>query len=137
MLRCKPALIPTKLLVAVTLATIFIVARPTIQRTVSLRNNLSDKILIVHCQSGYTNFRARTVDVESNISWINSDDITAMFLQCRLAVEYKRLTFDADIGGHDHMEWSIRDDGVYLVTGDGNVESAPREKWELIDRRWW
>ncbi|CAI0396655.1 unnamed protein product [Linum tenue] len=136
MMRTKPAVIQAKLLVTVTLATILFVARPTIQRTACVRNDLRDRILIVHCRSADDNLHAHLLDVKANISWSfndNSELVRLTFFRCRLAVEDKRLSFNAyyqgtDIGGYD-IEWSVRDDGVYLVTGDGNVESSPRQEW--------
>ncbi|CAL1363716.1 unnamed protein product [Linum trigynum] len=127
-------IISRKLLVAVVLAAILALVRPSIQWTVSVENQLSSKILIVRCWSIDDSIGVHAVAVKSNIAWSFDDCLVGdTHFHCHLAVEDKRLYFHAysqgtELGGYD-IRWLVRDDGVYRMAANGTEESFPHETW--------
>ncbi|CAN1190431.1 S-protein homolog 2 [Linum perenne] len=96
-------------------------AGPSIQddEKVSIKNQLSNGALIVHCHSGDDDLGAHLVSVGSDWSWSFSDEMFGNTLYwCHLAVHDRRIRFNAykDEGkfrGTTH--WVVDDGGVHSV----------------------
>ncbi|CAL1363752.1 unnamed protein product [Linum trigynum] len=134
----RQQLIPSKfpLPAVVVAAALIILARPTIQSAVSVKNEMSDKKLIVHCQSKDDDIGSHVVDVGLDLHWDFLAEIGTQFW-CNLAVEDKHLSFDAyQQSDRDlccgHMYWKVRDDGVHLVDPDDGETKSYRREWKHL-----
>ncbi|CAL1363750.1 unnamed protein product [Linum trigynum] len=135
-------LIPSKSRVAVLAAAfiILIAAHPSTQlstSTVYVENELSgNKKLIVHCRSKDDDVGAQAVDIGAALHWGFTPYEGTLFW-CKLAVEDRRLSFDAyngkkaDIRCRD-VRWAARDDGVHLLNSDGTEIESYRKEWKHL-----
>ncbi|CAL1414926.1 unnamed protein product [Linum trigynum] len=100
----------------VVLATIMVImARPSVQDTVSITNLLSDKILIVHCRSKDDDLGDHGVAIGDSFSWSFEPNVFGGTLfWCNLAVEDKRISFKAYEEYEETFgKWFVHDDGLY------------------------
>ncbi|CAI0394845.1 unnamed protein product [Linum tenue] len=106
------------LLSAVALATIIlmVMARPSVQASVYITNQLTKKVLIVHCRSKDGDLGAHAVANGSTIHWSFGPNLFGGTLfWCKLAVQNKRISFVAydDDNVNTVSDWIVLDDGVY------------------------
>ncbi|CAI0394837.1 unnamed protein product [Linum tenue] len=94
---------------------IIIMARPSVQVTVNITNQLTQKILIVHCRSKDDDLGAHAVAVGESIHWSFRDNFFGgTHFWCKLAVEDKRISFAAYEAYFEiFTKWVVCDDGVY------------------------
>ncbi|CAN0927756.1 S-protein homolog 29 [Linum grandiflorum] len=107
------------MLVSLTAITVITTVCPSTGETVHVTNNLtsSNLVLIVHCRSGDDNIHAHAVPFGAEIEWSFSIDFTSTLFWCNLAVQDKRIHFDAYDDELDHgrsfaLYWVANDDGV-------------------------
>ncbi|CAI0556755.1 unnamed protein product [Linum tenue] len=91
-------------------------------RIVNIVNRVSSKkILIVHCQSKDDDLSARAMNYGESYSWSFGDNFWRArvgLFWCRLALEDKRLSFDAfteqrNGGGYAVTGYDVNETGVY------------------------
>ncbi|CAI0394812.1 unnamed protein product [Linum tenue] len=98
-------------------------ARPSVSipSSVNITNQLSEKILIVHCQSKDTDLGAHALAVGASFHWsFGTNFFGGTLFWCKLAVENRRISFVAYKEYYDvfkvtvtYGDWVVRDDGVY------------------------
>ncbi|CAI0394826.1 unnamed protein product [Linum tenue] len=91
-------------------------ALPTVQVSVYITNQVTRKILIVHCRSKDDDLGAHAVAVGSSIHWSFGPNIfgARTVFWCKLAVQDKRISFVAyEQERVTYGDWVVRDDGVY------------------------
>ncbi|CAI0394844.1 unnamed protein product [Linum tenue] len=111
------------LLPAVALATIMmiiIMARPSVQESVNITNQVTQKILIVHCRSKDDDLGAHAVAVGASIHWSFGPNLSGNTrFRCKLAVQDRRISFVAYKESIvTFRDWVVRDDGVYVKLYD-------------------
>ncbi|CAI0394854.1 unnamed protein product [Linum tenue] len=76
-------------------------------------NDLSSKILIVHCASKDDDLSAHGLEIGATFSW-RFQAIVGTLFWCNLAVEDKRVSFQAFVNGERYVPYLyVRDSGVY------------------------
>ncbi|CAI0394850.1 unnamed protein product [Linum tenue] len=91
--------------------------------TVQVINQLSSKVLIVHCASKDDDLGAHAVEINVAFQWsFNTIQVGgATLFWCNVAVEDKRLSFVAYDQGlknsFNYPYWLVRDDGRYGQVG--------------------
>ncbi|CAL1414917.1 unnamed protein product [Linum trigynum] len=123
---------------AVLATAIIFMARPSIQDiSVSVTNELPDKLLLVHCRSKDDDLEARAVaPAGGSFEWsFEPSWLGGTLFWCSLAVEDKRLSFVAYDQGDLYTEyWYVHEDGVYGQNRHANTTfyEAP---WRRVSSR--
>ncbi|CAI0394453.1 unnamed protein product [Linum tenue] len=90
---------------------------------VYITNQLSEKILIVHCQSKDDDLGGHAVAVGASFNWSFGPNLFGGTLfWCKLAVENKRISFVAYKEYYEGFgRWVVCDDGLYGTPEDRPV----------------
>ncbi|CAI0394811.1 unnamed protein product [Linum tenue] len=100
-------------------------ARPSVSipSSVNITNQLSEKILIVHCQSKDTDLGAHALAVGASFHWsFGTNFFGGTLFWCKLAVENRRISFVAYKEYYDVFgRWLVCDDGLYGTPKDRPV----------------